>query len=82
MPIIKKFIGVKGVIKRVEDGYEVRADLEGENPRDLNRMLLSELRKAQKRTRIRAEWTSGNTIERFFDYVPKGTRKLQQQRSS
>jgi acylphosphatase len=81
-PVIKKFIGVKGAIKQVEDGYEVQADLEGENARALNRMLLSELRKAEKRTRIRAEWISGNTIERFFDYVPKGTRKLQRHRSS
>jgi hypothetical protein len=77
LPVIKKFIGVKGVIKQVEDGYEVQADLEGENARALNRTLLSELRKAEKSTRIRAEWTSGRTIERFFDYVPKGTRKLQ-----
>jgi hypothetical protein len=33
--------------------------------------LLSELRRVEKKTRLRAEWTSGNTTERFFDYVPK-----------
>jgi len=47
----------------------------GENARDLNRAFLSALRKVEKKTRLRAEWTSGNTIERFFDYVPKGMRK-------
>jgi hypothetical protein len=67
---------VKGTIKAIENGFEVQADLEGENARTLNRMLLSEMRKAERRTRIRAEWTSGNIIEKFFDYVQKGTRKL------
>ena len=75
-PVLERLIGGKGKIKAVEDGFEVEADLEGETARDLNRMLLSEMRKAVKRTRIRAEWTSGNTIEKFFDYVPKGTRKV------
>jgi hypothetical protein len=39
-------------------------------------MLLSALRKVEKRTTLRAEWTSedGNT-ERFFDYVLKKTVK-------
>ena len=43
----------------------------GENARELNRSLLSELRRGEKKTRLRAEWTSGNTTERFFDYVAK-----------
>lgn len=55
----------------------MEAELEGESARDLNRMILSELRRAEKRTRIRAEWTSSNIVERFFDYVPKGTCKAQ-----
>jgi hypothetical protein len=74
-PILERVIGVKGTIKPIEEGFEVEADLKGESARDLNRMLLSELRKAERRTRIRAEWTSGNIIEKFFDYVPKGTHK-------
>jgi hypothetical protein len=81
LPILGKLIGANGTIKRVEDGYEVKAVLEGEDARALNRTLLSEMRKAEKRTRIRAEWTSGNIIEKFFDYVPKGTRKLTAKRS-
>ena len=81
-PILQRLINNKGTLKPTEEGFEVEADLEGESARDLNRMLLSEMRKAEKRTRIRAEWTSGNTTEKFFDYVPKGTRKLNQERSS
>ncbi len=81
-PILQRLINSKGTLKPTEEGFEVEADLEGESARDLNRMLLSEMRKAERRTRIRAEWTSGNTIEKFFDYVPKGIRKLNQERTS
>ncbi len=81
-PILRRLIGVKGTIKSLEDGFEVEADLEGESARTLNRMLLSEMRKAERRTRIRAEWASGKTMEKFFDYVPKGTRKINQERDS
>jgi hypothetical protein len=45
--------------------------MEGESARELNRSLLSALRKVEKRTRLRAEWTSGETTERFLDYVSK-----------
>src|ERR1035441_72267 len=36
-------------------------------------MLLSALRKVEKRTTLRAEWTCGDTTERYFDYVLKKT---------
>jgi hypothetical protein len=74
---LERIIANKGTIRQTDQGFEVVADLEGESARVLNRMILSELRRAEKRTRIRAEWTSGDTIEKFFDYVPKGTRKTQ-----
>jgi hypothetical protein len=74
-PVLERVIGTAGTIKPTEDGFEVKATLKGESARDLNRTLLSEMRKVEKKTRIRAEWTFGNTTERFFDYVPKGTRK-------
>ena len=74
-PILHRLLSARGTVKPTKQGFEVVADLEGESARDLNRMLLSEMRKVEKRTRIRAEWTTGNTVERFFDYVPKGTRK-------
>jgi len=64
-----------GSIKKTESGFDITANMTGENARDLNRAFLSALRKVEKKTRLRAEWTSGNTIERFFDYVPKGMRK-------
>ena len=74
-PVLEQIIADKGTIRQTDQGFEVEAELEGESARALNRMILSELRRAEKRTRIRAEWTSGNTVEKFFDYVPKGTRK-------
>lgn len=74
-PILKRIIADMGITRQADKGFEVEAELEGESARDLNRMVLSELRKAEKRTRIRAEWTSGDIIERFFDYVPKGTHQ-------
>ncbi|MGD1052684.1 MAG: hypothetical protein ABR950_02525 [Candidatus Dormibacteria bacterium] len=55
-------------------GFHVEGALDGESARDLNRALLSALRRVERRTRLRAAWTSGGTTERFFDYVPKGSR--------
>jgi transposase len=52
-----------------------RVQLEGESARDLNRAVLSALRRVERRTTLRAEWSSGTTVERFFDYVPKGIRR-------
>ncbi|MGD0223185.1 MAG: hypothetical protein ABSF71_12675 [Terriglobia bacterium] len=51
--------------------FLVKAELKGDNARDLNRSLLSELRRVEKATRFRSEWTSANQTETFFDYVPK-----------
>jgi hypothetical protein len=77
-PVLEQIIGNRGIIKPTGEGFEVNTELGGESARDLNRMLLSEMRKVEKRTRIRSEWTSGDTIERFFDYVPKGIQKVHQ----
>lgn len=75
-PVLERVVGKRGIIKPTSDGFEVEADFDGESARDLNRMLLSEMRKVEKKTRIRAEWTSGESTERFFDYMPKGSRKM------
>lgn len=75
--ILERILSNKGTIRQTDQGFEIEAEFEGENARALNRMILSELRRTEKRTRIRAEWTSGDTTERFFDYVPKGIRKTQ-----
>jgi hypothetical protein len=75
-PVLERIVGGKGKIEPIEGGFEIVGEFQGENARDLNRALLSELRRAEKKTRLRAEWTSGKTAEKFFDYVPKGTRNL------
>jgi hypothetical protein len=49
-------------------------EMDGSSAQDLNRALLTELRRAEKRTRLRAEWTREGITEKFFDYVPKGKR--------
>jgi len=48
---------------------------EGTSARDLNRQLLTELRRLEKKARLRSEWTSGDITEKFFAYVPKRTKK-------
>jgi hypothetical protein len=72
---LRGFVKDRGTIESLEDGFRIEAELEGTSARDLNRYLLSELRKVEKRTRVRSEWTLGDVTERFFDYVPKGVRK-------
>ena len=61
-------------VTETSGGFHIEAVLEGDSPRDLNRAVLSALRTAEKRTRLRAAWSSGETTERFFDYVSKGSR--------
>jgi hypothetical protein len=74
-PVLERIIGKDGSIKPTADGFEVNAEFRGESARDLNRMILSELRKAEKKTRIRSEWASVDTTEKFFDYALKQTKK-------
>lgn len=71
---LEQFLGATAEVRPSEDGFVVEADLEGGSARELNRTLLTVLRRAEKRTRLRAEWTTDGTTERFFDYVPKGVR--------
>lgn len=65
---------VQGQITRLADGFHVEAEMHGSSARELNRMLLSALRVAHRKTRLRSEWTSAGVTHRFFDYVPKETR--------
>lgn len=63
-----------GAVRRDGDDLVVRADVEGTDAKAANRELLSELRRAEKRTRLRARWTLEDGTElRFFDYVLKRT---------
>jgi hypothetical protein len=62
----------QGTIEQTKaDEFLVKAEFVGESARELNRFLLSALRRVEKKSRLRAEWTSGKVTERFFDYVPK-----------
>ena len=72
---LSKFVGAGATVTPTSDGFEVTAEVEGDSARELNRRLLTELRRAERRTRLRAEWTSAAGTERFFDYVPKGLRR-------
>jgi hypothetical protein len=79
-PVLERIIGNRGTVTATNEEFEVNAEFTGESARDLNRMLLSEMRKVEKKTRIRAEWTLGNTTEKFFDYVPKAVKKTDEAR--
>ena len=61
-------------IEQTETGLKLSGRIKGKSASDLNRSLLSALRRVEQRTTLRAEWTSGRIVERFFDYVPEGTR--------
>jgi phosphoribosylformylglycinamidine (FGAM) synthase PurS component len=67
-------LAAKGSVRKADEGFVVEAETEGTSARELNLILLSALRKMERRTMLSAEWTSGdNTTERFFDYVLKRT---------
>ena len=68
-------LAAKGSVRKDGDEFIVEAEMEGASAKEQNRTLLSALRKVEKRTTLRAEWTSGDTTERFFDYVLKKTIK-------
>lgn len=65
---------VSGTITETADGFHVDGKMRGADARDLNRFLLSAMRRIERRTRLRAEWTGNGETHRFFDYVQKGTR--------
>ena len=71
-PVLEQLI--EGAVTDTPAGLHIEGVMEGEDARDANRRLLSALRRAQPRTRLRAEWSAGGVTYRFFDYVPKGTR--------
>jgi hypothetical protein len=81
-PVLKELIGKHGGIEEVpgtgsahggRGEFRVQADLDGMSAKELNRSLLSALRKAEKRTRLRAAWSCRGTVEQYFDYVLKKT---------
>ncbi len=72
-PILVNFLGVDGIL-RTDYGFRVRSTVEGPNARELNRKLLSLLRRAEQNATLEAEWTYNGTTERFVDYEPSGCR--------
>lgn len=61
---------------RQRDEFLVEAEMTGPSSKELNRQLLSRLRRAEKRTRLRARWTDPDGTETsYFDYVLKATRR-------
>ena len=65
-----------GQIREHGSEFVVETAMEGGSAKDLNRSVLSALRKVEKRTRLRAEWTAvDGEVSRFFDYVLKVTTK-------
>jgi hypothetical protein len=60
-----------------DEGLRVEAVLEGTSARDLNRMLLSALRRIDHRATLHADWTAAGITERFFDYTARGTGPAQ-----
>jgi hypothetical protein len=61
-------------VTETEHGFSIDAEVEGANAQDLNRTLLSALRRVERRTAVRAEWTSEHGTGRYFDYVRKSQR--------
>jgi hypothetical protein len=61
-------------ITQERDEFIIDATADGQSAKDLNRRLLSALRKVHKRATLRAQWTSpANLTESYFDYVLKKT---------
>jgi len=74
-PVLRQLLPA-GSVKEVDGEFLVDAEMQGGNAKELNRVILSALRRAEKRTRLRAQWTSEDGVtESFFDYVLKKTTR-------
>ena len=61
VPVLAQMLGPGSVIE-TPGGLHVEGVMDGTDAREVNRRLLSALRRAEKRTRLRAEWTGGGQI--------------------
>lgn len=74
-PVLEKLIAT-GSVKEADGEFMIEAEMEGGSAKELNRSLLSALRRVEKKTRLRAKWTAEDgTNQRFFDYVLKKTSR-------
>ena len=57
-------VGKFGATSVMRDGNDwfVRAAVDSASARDANRELLSELRRVERKTRLRAEWTARGSV--------------------
>jgi hypothetical protein len=72
-PVLRQIVN-QGITE-TPGGFHVDTTMTGPSARDLNRSLLSALRRVERRTRLRAEWTGSGISERYFDYALKSTRQ-------
>jgi hypothetical protein len=70
---MERLLGPTAKIERTLDGWQIDAVISGASAKELNRQLLTEMRRVEKKTVLRAEWTSDGVTEKFLDYVSKGT---------
>lgn len=76
-PILRRLFPDSALGREGPTTFTLAGEVDGESARALNRQLLTSLRRAEKRTRLRAEWTSASgTTERYFDYVLKKTFRV------
>jgi hypothetical protein len=74
-PVLHRLLESATIVSS-QDGLHVEGFMDGTDAADVNRRLLSALRRAEKKTRLRVEWTGEGHIHRFFDYVPKAARPV------
>jgi hypothetical protein len=74
-PVLLRVVDSAAVIETA-GGLGVQGFMDGDDARDVNRRLLSALRRAEKKTRLRAQWAADGYVHRFFDYVPKSMRPV------
>ena len=60
----------RAAVTDTAEGLRIQGIMDGTDARDVNRRLLSALRQAEKKTRLRTEWTGDGYVHRFFE-VPR-----------
>ncbi len=72
--LLQRFPGAAVTFTGDPSELVVRAEVDGPDAVTLNRELLTDLRRVERKNRLRSEWSAEGTTERFFDYVPKGRK--------
>lgn len=72
--VLVELVGVNAML-RTDRGFWVRTTMEGRSAAELNRIFLSSIRRCETKVRLKAEWTHGQTTERFTDFDPHDRRE-------